>query len=285
MRANEFINEALDYQEIFKQIDAKERAGIPRKYPVIGGIERTPEVIRAEIARGGTLETEPLDHEHFQKWQQQQKEKSRAPNFLGIGDMLKSDELKQQKAAAAKASAVTVPKSTTLSQPMRGRGGGGGSSQDMSDPRSWQSGIDDVFQTSFDPKRLTQQMKYNNLKESTYTDHEKQILNFIKWCVKKLKITEKLPEIKFQDEKESDDQHRTGYYDDTKDIMWIYTGKRNLIDILRTVAHELTHRKQHEGGRTYPGQSFPGSKIEQQADAMAGILMKLYGKEHPEIIE
>ncbi len=161
MRAKEFINEALDYQEIFKQIDAKRGAGIPMKYPVIGGVERSPEVIRQEILRGGTLETEPLDNEHFQKWQQQQKEKSRAPNFLGISDMLKADELKQQKTAAAKTPATTVPKSTTLSQPMKGRGGGGGGGQDLSDPRSWQSGIDDVFQTSFDPKRTAQQMKYD----------------------------------------------------------------------------------------------------------------------------
>jgi hypothetical protein len=160
MRAKEFVREALDYQEIFKQIDAKERAGIPRKYPVIGGIERTPEVIRAEIARGGTLETEPLDHEHFQKWQQQQKEKSRAPNFLGIGDMLKADELKRQQAVLAKSPATTTPKSTTLSQPMKGRGGGSGG-QDLSDPRSWQNPVGDVFQTSFDPKPLAKQMKYD----------------------------------------------------------------------------------------------------------------------------
>lgn len=160
MRAKEFAREALDYQEIFKQIDAKERAGIPRKYPVIGGIERTPEVIRAEIARGGTLETEPLDHEHFQKWQQQQKEKSRAPNFLGIGDMLKADELKRQQAVPAKSPATTTPKSTTLSQPMKGRGGGSGG-QDIADPRSWQNPQGDVFQTSFDPKPTVQQMKYD----------------------------------------------------------------------------------------------------------------------------
>ncbi|CAB4133489.1 hypothetical protein UFOVP257_218 [uncultured Caudovirales phage] len=121
--------------------------------------------------------------------------------------------------------------------------------------------------------------------EDVESGREQQILDFIDWCVGKLKISEKLPEIKFQDKKEGPDQHHTGYYDDQADIMWVYTGKRNLIDIMRTVAHELTHRKQHEGGRTYPGQSFPGSHIEQQADIMAGYLMKLYGKEHPEIIE
>lgn len=55
---------------------------------------------------------------------------------------------------------VTVPKSTTLSQPMKGRGGGSGG-QDLSDPRSWQNPVGDVFQTSFDPKPTAQQMKYD----------------------------------------------------------------------------------------------------------------------------
>ena len=159
MRAREFINEALDYTEIFKQIDAERAAGIKTKHPVIGGIERTPELIRQEILRGGTLETEPIDHEHFQKWQQQQKEKSRAPNFLGISDMLKADELKRQQAATTKTPAVTAPKSTTLSQPMKG--GGGGANLDREDPSSWRAPIEDPFQTSFDPRRLGDQMKYD----------------------------------------------------------------------------------------------------------------------------
>lgn len=123
------------------------------------------------------------------------------------------------------------------------------------------------------------------LKESTFTDHEKQIRHFVRWCVKKLGIEEALPKIRFQDTKEGDDQHRTGYYDDSTDTMWIYTGNRNLIDIMRTVAHELTHRKQHEDDMVHGDQSYPGSPIEQQADAVAGYLMKLYGKEHPSIIE
>jgi hypothetical protein len=154
MRAREIINE-VDYTELFKQIDAERAAGVKPKHPVIGGVERTPALIRKEILGGGTLETEPVDKEAYKKWVDQQKVNQRAPNFLGIGDMLnKDDELRKQKAAAAKA-----PKSTTLSQPMRGGGGSGG--QDMSDPGSWQSGINDVFQTSFDPKPLAKQMKYD----------------------------------------------------------------------------------------------------------------------------
>jgi hypothetical protein len=125
----------------------------------------------------------------------------------------------------------------------------------------------------------------NKLTESTFSDHEEQLRDFVAWCVKKLKIKQALPEIRFQDAKEGPDQHHTGYYSDTDDVMWIYTGNRNMIDIMRTVAHELTHRKQHEDGRVNGNQAYPGSPIEQEADAVAGYLMKLYGKKNPEIIE
>ena len=123
------------------------------------------------------------------------------------------------------------------------------------------------------------------LKESTFGEHEDQLRDFVRWCVKELKIKQALPRIRFQDAKEGPDQHRTGYYDDAEDVMWIYTGNRNLIDIMRTVAHELAHRKQYEDNMVDGNQAYPGSPIEQQADAVAGYLMKLYGKANPEIIE
>jgi hypothetical protein len=123
------------------------------------------------------------------------------------------------------------------------------------------------------------------INESTFRDHEEQLRDFVRWCVGELKIKQALPRIRFQDAKEGPDQHRTGYYDDNSDVMWIYTGNRNMIDIMRTVAHELTHRKQHEDDQVHGDQAYPGSTIEQQADAVAGYLMKLYGKLHPEIIE
>jgi Zn-dependent peptidase ImmA (M78 family) len=123
------------------------------------------------------------------------------------------------------------------------------------------------------------------IKESTASEHEEQILHFMQWCKHKLKLKQQLPDIEFSDEKDSEDMHHTGYYNDQQDKLWVYTGNRNLIDILRTVAHEFTHRKQGEQGRIEPDQSYPGSPIEQEADAVAGYLMKLYGKEYPEIIE
>ena len=123
------------------------------------------------------------------------------------------------------------------------------------------------------------------LDESTFTEHEEQLRHFVKWCKKKLKITKPLPHMVFADRKESDVQHRTGYYDDDTNTMWVYTGNRNLIDIMRTVCHELVHRKQHEHKKAKPGESYPFAPIEQEADAVAGGLIKLYVKQYPESIE
>ena len=115
-------------------------------------------------------------------------------------------------------------------------------------------------------------------------DHEKQTKHFINWVYDKKNINGPRPKIIFSDRKESPDMHHTGWYRKESNTMWVYTGNRNLIDILRTVAHELTHRKQGEQGRIH-GHSPPGSKLEREADAEAGYLMKLYGAEYPEIVE
>ena len=115
-------------------------------------------------------------------------------------------------------------------------------------------------------------------------NHEAEIKNFINWVYDKKNIGGVRPKIIFSNEKEAPDMHHTGWYRNSENLMWVYTGNRNLIDILRTVAHELTHRKQGIQGRI-KGHSPPGSKLEREADAEAGYLMKLYGAEHPEIVE
>jgi 5'(3')-deoxyribonucleotidase len=115
-------------------------------------------------------------------------------------------------------------------------------------------------------------------------NHEAEIKNFINWVYDKENIKGSRPKIIFSNEKEGPDMHHTGWYRDSENLMWVYTGNRNLIDILRTVAHELVHRKQGIQGRI-KGPSAPGSKLEREADAQAGYLMKLYGADNPEILE
>ena len=134
---------------------------------------------------------------------------------------------------------------------------------------------------------LQQSMKQDvteGLTESTLSDHEDELREFVKWTCDKLKIKEP-PRIEFQDSKDSEPQTKTAHFDPTDKIIWIYTGNRNLADIMRSVAHELTHRKQDEKGQVNQEQNYPGSPIEQQADAVAGYLMKLYLDKKPGSLE
>lgn len=123
-----------------------------------------------------------------------------------------------------------------------------------------------------------------NTKKIEPLDKKKRIQDFIRWIYRKENITDPLPEIKFTDKKEAPDQHRTGYYDWHTNTMWVYTGHRNFVDVLRTLAHELIHRKQKQQKRIRQ-KSPPGSKLEREADGEAGMLMKLYARKHPEIIQ
>jgi hypothetical protein len=58
-----------------------------------------------------------------------------------------------------------------------------------------------------------------------------------------------------------------------------------MVDIMRTVFHELVHCRQGELNMIKPGDSYPGSPIEVMADVLAGKYMKIFGKEHHEIFQ
>jgi hypothetical protein len=53
---------------------------------------------------------------------------------------------------------------------------------------------------------------------------------------------------------------------------------RSLVDIMRSIAHELVHYKQKEAGKFKPGDDIPniGGEIEDEANALCGQLVKMY---------
>ena len=112
-------------------------------------------------------------------------------------------------------------------------------------------------------------------------DNGPAIEKFVQWVCDKLMIGT-MPIITYSNDKE-DDQHYTGHYDTETNRMWIYTGNRNLIDILRTVAHELSHHKQNLDGDLSDGADIVNS--ETQADMAAGMMIKIWVRKHPEIIQ
>jgi len=131
--------------------------------------------------------------------------------------------------------------------------------------------------------------KPKNVKEEIETSSDvEKVKDFIKWTIKTLNLKKPLPKIILsKDTEEAQDGHHTGLHTNEggKDIIWVYIGNRNLIDIFRTIFHELVHQKQDQLNMIDQGDSYPGSPIEAMADMLAGKYIKIYGKEHPEIFQ
>jgi len=68
-------------------------------------------------------------------------------------------------------------------------------------------------------------------------------------------------------------------------IIRVIAANRNLADVLRTLAHELVHRKQEKEGKLYNDAGDDGSNIENEANAEAAIIMRKFGKANPIIFE
>ncbi len=104
------------------------------------------------------------------------------------------------------------------------------------------------------------------------------LLDFINFCKESIGV-ETLPKIQFIGNNNSAKQNKTfGQYNSESKSIIIYIGNRNLADICRTLAHELTHHKQNEMGMLKPESGKTGSPIENQAHQVAGIAMREYGK-------
>ena len=74
----------------------------------------------------------------------------------------------------------------------------------------------------------------------------------------------------------------TAAYHRGRNIIKVYGKNRALVDILRSIAHELTHLKQDERGELVGMIQDAGGEIEDEANAKAGEIIKLYAKSDPE---
>ncbi len=101
---------------------------------------------------------------------------------------------------------------------------------------------------------------------------------FVQWASKILHL-KSIPSIELSmDTEEAQTNHHTGGHQMGADSIWVYVNNRNLVDILRTVFHELVHVRQGELNMIEPGDSYPGSPIEAMADMLAGKYIKIYGE-------
>ena len=125
------------------------------------------------------------------------------------------------------------------------------------------------------------------LKESKLNESETATIGeFVKYAIKNLEIQKPPRNLTFSyDNAAAKEKRSFGYFDPNANKIWVYCGNRNMADILRTLAHELVHRKQDEDGRISYESGKTGSEIENEANAKAGILLRDFGKQHEEIYQ
>lgn len=120
-----------------------------------------------------------------------------------------------------------------------------------------------------------------SLNESTH-DHFQSILdNFVLHVCQELQINQP-PKVEIKYEF-GEEQPSFGAYVPSDHNIFINPSNRNVVDVLRTLAHELVHAKQNEMGMLKPDSGDTGSDIENDANAIAGIIMRDYGKQNPSI--
>ena len=113
------------------------------------------------------------------------------------------------------------------------------------------------------------------------TDIVREVLPIIKH---ELKIT-KLPKIRLVNQINDGKQPTFGRYQDDIDTLEVVKKNRHPVDVLRTLAHELTHYKQDIQGHIGPHSGETGSDIENQANAMAGVIMRHINKKYPHYLK
>jgi len=93
-----------------------------------------------------------------------------------------------------------------------------------------------------------------------------------------------LPKMKFQKSIGDTHQPTFGMYVNDEKTLHVALANRHPNDILRTIAHELTHYKQDTEHELNDDSGTTGSPEENEANATAGIVMRHFNKKYPEYL-
>jgi len=115
-------------------------------------------------------------------------------------------------------------------------------------------------------RQLLLERTFNNDCESICKD-------FVKFCKEHLELDEP---VKINFFSELDPRITTGCYIPGEKQIKIYVKDRGLIDVLRSIAHEMVHQKQHTTGQLNELSGETGSDHENEAHATAGVIMRLF---------
>jgi hypothetical protein len=106
--------------------------------------------------------------------------------------------------------------------------------------------------------------------------------DFLILCKEMLEL-EKLPPIKWVTGGEFHRKHQSfGSFTNQTDEIHVEITNRHPLDIMRTLAHELVHYRQNLDGKIGPNSGDDGSPQENEAHAVAGLIMRKFDHAHPE---
>jgi cytidyltransferase-like protein len=105
--------------------------------------------------------------------------------------------------------------------------------------------------------------------------------SFVKFASDHLGLQD-VPDIRHKTD--DDDYKSFAAYNPSENEMSIYTKNRHPMDIFRSIAHELVHHKQNKDERlnNVEEDGKTGSDIENEANALAGVIMRNFGQTYPE---
>ena len=119
-------------------------------------------------------------------------------------------------------------------------------------------------------------------KQILETTTDDVVMEFIKDTASKLGI-ERMPRIHLHSDPDWSEREKSfGMFVPETWELHVNTANRHLFDILRTTAHELAHVRQHEIEDLDDTAGDTGSPVENEAHAVAGIIMRNFADAHPD---
>ena len=119
------------------------------------------------------------------------------------------------------------------------------------------------------------------LYESPQQNNQQIFEEFINFCLSKLEISEQKPKIILT--KDKGKTTTFAHYDPNNKEIVVYIKDRNILDVCRSLAHELKHWEQDIKGILNPNSGKTGSPEENEANSFAGIVLRDFGKQHSEL--
>jgi hypothetical protein len=109
------------------------------------------------------------------------------------------------------------------------------------------------------------------------------ISKFIEFATSELGLQE-LPNIEMQDGNDRSVEFRSfGGYGDKH--ITVTLSNRHIMDVCRTLAHELVHYRQDLNNELTHDSGNDGSDHENEANAQAAVIMRKWGKMHPNLFK